>query len=61
MKHIFLAQKSKIWGSGRPRDAPETALKGRVLRAPPFGVVSGASGAVQTPNIDDFWRKNKLP
>ena len=33
----------RCWGSGRPG------------RAPPFGVVSGAPGAVQSPNIDDFW------
>ncbi len=28
--------------------APETTPKGGTLRAPPFGVVSGAPGAVQT-------------
>ncbi len=27
--------------------------------APPFGVVSGATGAVQTPRIDDFWVPEK--
>ncbi len=35
--------------------APETTPKGRVLRTPPFGMISGAPGAVQTSRIEDFW------
>ena len=34
---------------------PETAPKGGARSAPPFGMVSGAPGAVQSPNIDAFW------
>ncbi len=35
--------------------APGTTPKGGALRAPPFGVVSGAIGPVQTPKIYHFW------
>ncbi len=45
-----------VWTAPR---APETTPKGGALRAPPFGVVSGAHGAVQTPKIDDFWVPEK--
>ncbi len=48
-------QKSWIFGVWTAPGAPETIPKGGVLRAQPFGVVSGAPGAVQTPKIDDFW------
>ncbi len=34
--------------------APETFPEGGGLRTPPFGIIVGASGAVQTPNICDF-------
>ena len=44
-----------FWGLG----GPETTPKGGALRAPPFGVVWGVPGAVQTPNIDDFWVPEK--
>ncbi len=43
-------QKSSIFGVRTAPGAPETTPKGGALRAPPFGVVSGAPGAVQTPN-----------
>jgi hypothetical protein len=39
--------------------APETTPKGGAQSAPPFGGVPGAPGAVQTPNIDDFWIPGK--
>ncbi len=39
--------------------ALDTTPKGGALRALPFGVVSGAPGAVQTPKIDDFWVPGK--
>ncbi len=39
---------------------PETTPNGGALRAPPFGVVSGAPGAVQIPKIDDFRVPEKL-
>jgi hypothetical protein len=48
-------QKSMIFGVWTAPGAPETAPKGGVRSAPPFGMVSGARGAVQTPKIDDFW------
>ncbi len=35
--------------------APETTPKGGARSTSLFGMVSGAPGAVQTPNIDDFW------
>ncbi len=34
--------------------APEITPKGGALRALPFGVLSGAPGAIQTVKIDDF-------
>ncbi len=37
-------------GPGGPETTPECVA----LCAPPFGVVSGARGAAQTPNINDF-------
>ncbi len=38
---------------------PETTPKGWERSAPPFGLVSGAPGAVQTPKIYDFWVTEK--
>ncbi len=34
---------------------PETTPKGGARNAPLVGVVSGATGAAQTPKVDDFW------
>ena len=41
------------WGLGGP-GGPRTILEGGGLRPPPFGMVFGAPGAVQTPKIDAF-------
>ncbi len=56
MKNVFFLDPELIdfWGLDGP-GVPEPIPKGGALRAPPSGVVSGALGAVQTPNIDDFW------
>ncbi len=43
----------EFWGLDG-HGASETTPKGGALRAQPFGVVSGAPGAFQTPKIDDF-------
>ncbi len=43
-------------GSG----APETIPKGGALSAPPFGRVCGAPGALQTPEMDEFWVPGKM-
>ncbi len=48
-------QKSSMFGAGTAPGVPENTTKGGARSAPPFGVVSGAPGAVQTTNIDDFW------
>ncbi len=53
--YVSGTQTSSIFGVWTAPGAPETTPKGGVLRAPPFGVVSGAPGAVQTQNNDDFW------
>ncbi len=37
--------------------ASETTQQGGAL---PFGVLSGAPGAVQTPKVDDFWVPEKF-
>jgi hypothetical protein len=42
-----------FWGLEGPR-ALGTLPKGGALRAPPFGMVSVAPGAVQTSKIDDL-------
>ena len=39
--------------------APETTPKGGALCAPPFGMVTGAPRAVQTPKVYDFWVQGK--
>ncbi len=49
------AQQSSILGVWTAPGAPEATPKGGALRAPPFGVVYGAPGAVQTPKTNDFW------
>jgi hypothetical protein len=60
MKACFSeTKKSSILGVWTAPGAPKTTPKGGVGRAPPAGVVSGAPGAVQTPNIDDFWVPEK--
>ncbi len=53
--HFSGTQKSSIFGGLDGPGTPESTPKGEALRAPPFGVVSGATGAVQTCKIDDFW------
>ncbi len=40
--------------------APETIPKSGALRAPPCEVVSGAPGAVQTPQVIDFWLPEQI-
>jgi hypothetical protein len=56
MKTYFSgAQASSILGVWAAPGAPNPTPRGGALRAPPFVVVSGAPGAVQTPNVDDFW------
>ncbi len=52
-------QKSSVYGVWTTPGAPENMPKGGALRAPPFGVVSGALGAVQTPKVDDLWDPEK--
>ncbi len=44
-------QKSSILGVWTAPGASETTPKGEALRAPPFGVVSGAPGNVQNPKM----------
>ncbi len=51
--------KSSIFGVWTAPGAPEVTPKGVALGAPPFGVVSGAPGAVQTPKIYDFSNSEK--
>ncbi len=48
-------QKSSNLGVWTVPGVPESTPKGGALRAPPFGVLSGAPRAVQTVKIDDFW------
>ncbi len=48
-------QKSWILGVPTAPGASEATPKGGARSAPPFGVVSGAPGAVQIAKIDDFW------
>ncbi len=52
-------QKSRFVGVWTTPGAAQTTPKGGALRAPPFGVVSGAPRAVQTPKIYDFWVPEK--
>ncbi len=53
--YFFGPKKSSILGVWKDPGDPETTPKGGARSAPPFGVASGAPGAVQTPKIDDFW------
>ncbi len=46
-------QKSSIWGVCAALGASDAPPRGEARSAPPFGVVSEAPGAVQTPKIDD--------
>ncbi len=48
-------QESSILGVWTASGAPKTIPKGGVRSPPPFGMVSGAPGAIQTRKIDDFW------
>ncbi len=50
---VWAGRKSSIFGVWAAPAAPKTIPKGGGLRPPPFGMVFGASGAAQTPNIDD--------
>ncbi len=52
-------QKSSILGVWTAPWAPETTPKGGARRAPPFGVVCGPPGAVQTPKINNVWVPEK--
>ncbi len=52
-------QKSLVLGVWTAPGVPETTPKGGALGAPPFEVVSGAPGAVQTSKIYDFWVQEK--
>ncbi len=60
MKTYFAGtQQSSIVGLWTAPGAMKTTLNGGALRAAPFGRVSGAHGAVQTPKINDFWVPGK--
>ncbi len=48
-------QKLSMFGVWTAPGAAETTPESGALRAPPFGVVSVAFGAVQTLKINDFW------
>jgi hypothetical protein len=52
-------QKSTILEVWTAPGAPETTPKGQARRAPPFGGVSGAPRAAQTPKINDLWVPEK--
>ena len=53
--NIYLrGRKSVILGVWAAPGAPETLPKGGGLRPPPFGRVSGAPGAAQTPKMADL-------
>ena len=52
--NFFKDRKSAILGVWAAPGAPETLPKGGGLRPPPFGRVSGALGAAQTPNMADL-------
>ncbi len=52
-------QQASILGVWTAPGAPETTPKGGARSAPPFGVVYGAPGAVQTPKIYDLWVPEK--
>ena len=56
MKTYFpRTQKSSILGFWTAQ-GPQKPLEKAGCEAPrPFGAVSGAPGAIQTPKIDDFW------
>ncbi len=57
--YVSGTQKSSISGVWTAPGTPETTPKGGAGSAKPFGVVSGAAGAVQTPTIDDVWVPEK--
>ncbi len=53
VKHVIM--RINVSGIQKSSGAPETTPTSGALRAPPFGVVSGAPGPVQTAQIDDSW------
>ncbi len=53
--HFSGTQKSLILEVRKAPGTPETTPKGGARRAPPFGVDSGARGAVQSPKINGLW------